>query len=151
MAAQADRSIEDELRERVAATAFYRELGISLVRAVPGNVELTCSTSDGQLNVQGFVHGGLLATLADSAMGLAVRSALEPGRRHVTIELGLHYVRPARPGRLVAGGRTIRVGTSVAFAAADITEGDGRLLATATGTYSVTADADTGAGSYDAE
>ena len=39
------------------------------------------------LNLQGLVHGGILATLADSAMGLAVRTVLEPGRRHVTVTL----------------------------------------------------------------
>jgi uncharacterized protein (TIGR00369 family) len=136
----ADDPLTHDLRERVATTAFYRELGISVVRASRGEVELACAPTDAHLNVQGFVHGGIVATLVDTAMGLAVRSALETGRRHVTIEIGVHYVRPVRPDRLAAVGRTVRVGSSVAFATAEVrSEDDDRMLATATGTYSVTA------------
>jgi uncharacterized protein (TIGR00369 family) len=81
----------------------------------------------------------VVATLADTAMGLAVRSELESGRRHMTIEIGVHYLRAVRPGALVAIGKTVRVGSSVAFASVSITSGDDRVVATATGTYSVTA------------
>jgi uncharacterized protein (TIGR00369 family) len=140
-------TLAEELRERLDSTTLYRELGISLVRAAQGEVELACEPTDAHLNLQGFVHGGVIATLADSAMGLAVRSALERGRRHVTIELGLHYLRPVRPGQLVAIGRTIRIGTSVALASAEVKRVEGPELATASGTYSVTADA----GGYGAE
>ena len=134
----ADDAISEDLRGRVASTAFYRALGISIARAGRGEVELACAPTDAHLNLQGFVHGGLIATLVDTAMGLAVRSALEAGRRHVTIEIGVQYLRPVRPGPLAAIGRTARVGSSVAFATAEVRGEDNRVLATATGTYSVT-------------
>ena len=134
-----DDAITADLRDRVASTTFYGELGISVLRASPGEVELAAAPTEAHLNVQGFVHGGVIATLVDTAMGLAVRSALEAGRRHVTIEIGVHYLRPVRPGPLSAIGRTVRVGSSVAFANAEVTDDNGRLLATASGTYSVTA------------
>ena len=70
-------------------------------------------------------------------MGLAVRTALEPGRRHVTIEMGVHFLRPAHPGRPRARGRAVRVGREVAFAEADVVDPDDRVLARATGTLSV--------------
>jgi len=133
-----DDAITADLRDRVASTAFYGQLGISVIRASPGEVELAGAPTEAHLNVQGFVHGGVIATLVDTAMGLAVRSALEAGRRHVTIEIGVHYLRPVRPGAISAIGRTVRVGSSIAFATAEVTSHDDRLLATATGTYSVT-------------
>lgn len=88
-------------------------------------------------NLQGLIHGGLLATLADVAMGLAVRTAVEPGRRHVTIELSVRFLRPGRLGPIIAKGRTRRVGRQVAFAEADVVDPTGRVLAAAQGTYSV--------------
>ena len=60
------------------------------------------SSTSTMLNLQGFAHGGVLATLADAAMGLSVRSALEPGRRHVTVELSVHYLRPVTRGTVHA-------------------------------------------------
>ena len=84
------------------------------------------------------MHGGILATLADTAMGLAVRTVLEPGRRHVTVQLGIEFLSPGRPGTITARGRTVKIGTQLGFAEADVMNADGRLLARAHSTLSVT-------------
>lgn len=129
--------IEEDLRRRVGASPFHRGLGITVERASVGEVTLSLIARPDQLNLQGSVHGGVLATLADTAMGLAVRSAIEPGRRHVTIELGVHYLRPANAGPVEATGRAVRVGSQIAYAEADLSDGSGRLVARAAGTFSV--------------
>jgi len=131
-------SILDELRRRVDDSPFHRAFGLTVEDASAGTVRLGWSAKEEHLNLQGLVHGGVLATLADVAMGLAVRSAIEPGRRHVTIELGVHYLRPASPGDVHAVGRVVRVGRQIAFAEADVLDGSDRLLAKGSGTYSVT-------------
>lgn len=126
-----------DLRERVASSPFHSGMGMSVASAIPGHVVLEMEARPEHLNLQELVHGGIVATLADSAMGLSVRSAIETGRSHVTVELGIHYLRPARPGRLVAEGHVLRVGSQLAFAEASVLDHEGRLLARATGTYSV--------------
>ncbi len=108
--------------------------------ATGGTVRLAWEAGPDDLNLQGLVHGGLLATLADMAMGLAVRSALEPGRRHVTIELSVRYLLPTAPGPVSAEGRVARVGTQIAFADADVWDAKGRAVVHAGGTYSVTSE-----------
>lgn len=130
-------TIVGELRNRVGASAFHRAFGIEVDDADHGEVTLGWNARDEHLNLQGLVHGGMLATLLDTAMGLAIRSALEPGRRHVTIEMGVHYLRPAHPGRLRARGRVARIGREIAFADAEVLDGQDRVLARATGTFSV--------------
>lgn len=130
-------AIIDELRSRVARSTFHRSFGMEVDEATRGEVVLGWEAREEHLNLQGLVHGGVLATLLDTAMGLAVRSALEPGRRHVTIEMGIHYLRAAHPGRLRARGRVARVGREIAFADADVVDGQDRVLARATGTFSV--------------
>jgi uncharacterized protein (TIGR00369 family) len=129
-----------DLRLRLASSPFHAGLGVEVVDAAAGTVTIAIDVGPERLNLQGLVHGGLLATIADTAMGLAVRTQVEPGRRHVTIQLGVQYLRAGRPGTIQARGRTIRVGGQVAHAEADVHGDDGRLLARAQGTYSVTAE-----------
>jgi uncharacterized protein (TIGR00369 family) len=130
--------LRQDLRELVEESPFYAWTGITVATAEPRAVRLELELQDHHRNIQGFAHGGTLATIADAAMGLSVRSAREPGRRHVTIELAVHYLRPATTGRIAASGKVIRVGTEIAFAEAVVTEANGRELVRATGTYSVT-------------
>jgi uncharacterized protein (TIGR00369 family) len=126
------------LRDRLQDSEFYRWAGVEVIDASPGVVEVVFEANSQHLNLQGLVHGGILATLADTAMGLAVRTVLEPGRRHVTVQLGIEFLSPGRPGRITARGRSVKIGTQLGFAEADVMNADGRLLARAHSTLSVT-------------
>lgn len=127
----------DALRAAVADSAFYRWSGMTLEDVRTGAVTLGLDLEEHHVNIQGLAHGGVLATLADAAMGLSVRSAVGPGRRHVTVEMGVHYLRPVHRGTIVARGRAVRVGREIAYAEAEIADERGRTVARATGTYSV--------------
>ena len=132
----------DDLATFVEGSPFYRWSGIRVAAVEPGSVSVSLDLSEHHANLQGFAHGGVLATLADAAMGLSVRSALEPGRRHVTIELGVHYLRAIKTGTVTATGQAVRIGREVAYAEAAVTDERGTDLARASGTYSVTAPRD---------
>ena len=135
-----DPAIVEDLRRRIAASPFHAGFGISVEHAAAGEVRLGWEARPDHRNLQGLVHGGILATLVDIAMGLAVRTVVGPTRRHVTIDLHVQYLRPARPGRLEALGSVVRVGTNVGFAEGSVMDAAGRLLIRASGTYSVTED-----------
>ena len=132
-----DQALFDELRERLEAAPFYQWSGVTLVSAEPGQVSVALEAGPQHLNLQGLVHGGLLATLADTAMGLAVRTLLESGRPHVTAQLGIQYLRPAAEGRIIARARVLRAGRLVAHAESDVVDSGENLLAKATATLSV--------------
>jgi uncharacterized protein (TIGR00369 family) len=125
------------LRSRVAASAFHRWAGVEVVDARPGAVTVRIDVGEDHVNLQGLVHGGMLAILADTACGLSVRSAIEPGRLHVTTDLDIHFLSPARPGALVGRGSAVKIGRSLAFAEASIEDGEGTLLARAQARFSV--------------
>lgn len=125
------------LRDRLATSGFHTWAGMEVVDAAPGEVTVAMRVEQRHVNLQGFVHGGMLAILADTACGLSIRSAMEPGRLHVTADLDIHFLAPAKPGRLVGRGKAITVGRSLAFAEASIEDGDGRLLAKAQSRFSV--------------
>jgi uncharacterized protein (TIGR00369 family) len=130
-------NLHQDLAARMDGVAFYGWAGISLVSAQEGQVEVEMDVRPHHLNLQGFAHGGMIATLADTACGLAVRTRVEPGRRHVTAQLNVNYLAPAQPGRIVARGIVVRVGMTVAYAEAEVIDARGRTLARATSVLSV--------------
>jgi uncharacterized protein (TIGR00369 family) len=126
-----------ELRTRLERSSFHSWAGMEVVSASAGEVTVAMDVEDRHVNLQGFVHGGMLAILADTACGLSIRSAMERGRLHVTTDLDIHFLAPAGPGRLLGRGQAVKVGRSLAFAEASIEDGEGRLLARAQSRFSV--------------
>ena len=127
----------EALRTRLATSAFHSWAGMEVTEARAGEVTVAMDVLDRHINLQGLVHGGMLAILADTACGLSIRSAMEPGRLHVTTDLDIHYLAPAEPGRLFGHGKAIKVGRTLAFAEASVEDGEGRLLARAQSRFSV--------------
>ena len=76
-----------------------------------------------------IVHGGMVTTLLDTAMGGACWSLLEENESFLTAELRTEFMRSARPGVLRAEGRVIQRNRRVAFCAADLYDAAGELLA----------------------
>ncbi len=89
---------------------FTGVVGIERVFAREGRSEVRLAITPDLLNPLGIVHGGVIAALADEAIGLAAYSLLPPGAACVTAELHLHFLLPARQGLLVARGTIWRCG-----------------------------------------
>lgn len=78
-----------------------------------------------------IVHGGLVTTLLDTAMGGACHSVLEAGETFLTADLRAEFFRPTRPGTLRAAGRVIHRTKRMVFCAADLNDAEGIHLASA--------------------
>ena len=76
-----------------------------------------------------IVHGGMVTTLLDTAMGGACWTVLGEGESFLTAELRTEFMRSARPGTLRAEGRVVQRNRRVAFCAADLFDASGELLA----------------------
>jgi uncharacterized protein (TIGR00369 family) len=76
-----------------------------------------------------IVHGGLITTLLDTAMGGACWSILPDAETFLTADLHVEFLRAARPGTLRAEGRVVHRTKRIVFCAADIHDGDGTHLA----------------------
>ncbi len=111
-------------------------LGYDVVEVASGRVVVTAEPGVNHLNPAGTVHGGLAATLLDSAMGLAVQSTLEKGIGSTTLEFKISLVRPITPetGPIRAEGVVLNCGRRVGTAEGRITDRAGRLLAHGTTT-----------------
>jgi uncharacterized protein (TIGR00369 family) len=111
-------------------------LGFRLVEAEEGRVVFELDPGERHYNPIGSVHGGVAATLLDSAMGATVHSTLPQGSAYVTLEVKLNLVRAisADTGRVRAEGRVIHRGGTVATSEADLRDRQGKLLAHGTST-----------------
>jgi acyl-CoA thioesterase len=84
------------------------------------------------------VHGGVLFTLLDTALGRAVIEELPEGRGCATVELRINYFRPVQHGTVRASGRCVLKTRSLAYAEGDVVNDEGKLLARASGTFFLT-------------
>jgi uncharacterized protein (TIGR00369 family) len=111
-------------------------LGMELVDVSEGRVRFALEPQETHYNPLGTVHGGVLATLLDSATGCAVHSVLPAGIGYTTLDLNSRYLRPvtAATGRIVATGVVLSKGSRTALAEARLTDSRDRLLAHATST-----------------
>ena len=111
-------------------------LGFDIEEVEEGRVVFTAETGEHQYNPIGVVHGGVAATLLDSAMGSAVHSRLPRGRGYTTLEIKVNYVRAIKrdSGPLRAIGTVVHMGGKTATAEARLLDGEGRLVAHATTT-----------------
>jgi uncharacterized protein (TIGR00369 family) len=102
----------------------------------PGVVVMYSTPGFRHYNPIGSVHGGYAATLLDSAMGLAVHSALPAASGYTTLEFKISFIRgmTENTGPVRTEGRILNVGRRAATAEARITDAKGRLLARATTT-----------------
>ena len=117
------------------ATAPIAELvGFDLVELGEGRASFAMDPAERHYNPLGTVHGGIAATLLDSAMGCAVHTTLEANETYTTLELKVNFVRAITEatGRVVAEGAVIHRGRRIATADARLTDEEGRLLAHAT-------------------
>ena len=136
MGTDADRLTE--VRERFASSEFHRTfLRAQLERVAPGEVDVSLLVETRHLNLAGTLHGGLIATLADTATGLAFRTTLKAGTTFLTSSISVTFLRPGRPGKVTAKGRVVKRGIRFGYAEADVEDGEGRLLARATATFTV--------------
>ena len=132
-----------EVRERFERSQFHTSfLGARLRRVSRGEVDVELDVGPQHLNLFGTMHGGLIATLADTATGLSMLTALEAGTTHLTTSLSVTFLAPGRAGAVTARGRVLKHGRRFGYAEADVVNEAGDLLARATATFTILPECD---------
>ncbi len=114
-------------------------LGMWIEEVSEGRVVFAAKPGEDVYNPIGTVHGGLAATLLDSAMACAVHSTLPAGTAYTTVELKVNYLRAMtdKTGVVTCEGKVIHVGGRIATAEGRLTDASGKLLAHGTTTCMV--------------
>lgn len=127
-----DKWLFDTLEQSLRETPFYKLLGIQLVELSSGVAVLKVIPTQEHTNPMGIVHGGLLMSIADAAMGNAIRSL---GGRGVTIDMSTAFMSSATiNNEIVSTGQVLKSGNNLYFAEAKVTS-NSKLLVHCKGTF----------------
>ena len=122
----------------MAASRAWDWLGMRLVETREGTAVVEMTSTEDMANHSGFVHGGMISTLADSAMGRSVRTLNPAVTRAMSFDLKLSFINAAKIGeKLRATGHVIHGGRRTVVAECRVEGKDGRLVATASATFAV--------------
>ena len=117
------------VRESFSRQKAMALIGASLAAVEAGRVEIALPYRDDLTQQKGFVHGGIIGMIADTACGYAAFSLMPAGGSLVTVEYKMNILTPARSS-LVARGEVIRPGRTLTIARAEVYAEDGKHVAT---------------------
>ena len=110
----------DELRRFMTGLVpYWQTLGLELLEVEPGRAVFAANVRP-QLLQNGVLHGGVLASIADSACAVAAISRVYPANYATTINLQVSYLKPVLEGRFRAVGRCLKAGKNVLFSEAQV-------------------------------
>jgi len=115
-------------------------LGMQIVTAESGIGRVSIQIDERLMHPQQIVHGGVIFTLADTAMSMALISVLPVGTPFGTLEAKINYMLPVYKGELLAEGKIVHKGRSTAVLEAtvfNIIEGEQHTIARILGTFSI--------------
>ncbi len=115
-----DPAFEARVRDSFARQPFMAHLGARLTALAPGFCEITAGYRRELTQQHGFVHGGVLASIADSAAGYAAFSLMPAGASILTVEYKLNILRPGRGEAMIARGRVLKPGRTLTVVQADV-------------------------------
>src|SRR5579863_1265401 len=123
------------MREAIRGMPFNELVGIRLARVHKDGVTIDCKLRPELLNAHGILHGGVTATLADAAVGIAISLKVGRPRAPTTVELKLNYLRPVSGVKITARSRLLRMGTTLCIGRVDLFDDAKELVGTALCTY----------------
>ena len=132
-----DSAFEARVRGSFARQRVMQAIGASLTRVSPGEVEIVLPFREDLTQQHGFLHAGIVSTIADSACGYAAYSLMPADAAVLTVEYKVNFLSPAQGDRMIARarvtqpGRTVTVCTCEVFAVKNAKE---RIVATMLGT-----------------
>jgi len=129
MNAPADPQFAARVRESFGRQKAMGLIGASLALVEPGYVEIALPWREDLTQQKGYVHGGILGMIADSACGYSAFSLMPPDCSLVTVEYKINILTPAT-GSLIAKGRVVKPGRTLTVARAEVYSDDGKHVAT---------------------
>ena len=128
-----DPDYEAKVRTSFGQQTAMQTLGAVMGKVGPGEVEIEMSYRADLAQQHGFIHGGIVAAIVDSACGYAALSLSAPDTAVLTVEYKVNFMAPAKGERLLARGQVVRTGTTIAVCKGDVLAYDGgeeKLVAT---------------------
>ena len=122
---------EQRIREAFESVPFAHLLQLQLGEMKRGAATLHLEVRDDLRQNNGVVHGGVIASLVDTAAAFAILTLLERDQTSTTVDLTIHYLRPLSSGQTTAQARVLRAGRRIMVIKVDVLDESKTLVATA--------------------
>ncbi len=132
-----DEKLFKDVERRYYEARFVADLGMHLIDVEPGSAVSVLKVEERHLQQDGFVHAGVVATLADHTGGAAAWTLVEPHETVLTVEFKIHFLNPARGPLLTCRSRIMRPGRRITSAESDVENEDGTHAAKLTMTLAI--------------
>ena len=116
---------------------FNKYIGIRVLEKHDDGVTVECPIREELMNGAGVAHGGVAASVADTAMGIALHRQLGRECKIATIEMKINYLSPITDGSMVARAHLIKIGKRVSVGRVDVFDGERNPIAVALVTYAI--------------
>jgi uncharacterized protein (TIGR00369 family) len=127
----------EQVRKVANSSPYHRLLGIEATEIREGESRIQMLFKQELTHPYGIVHGGAIASLADSAVAMALISLVEPKDRITTIEFKINFFVPVSKGELRAHAKIIHKGSKTAVGDVEVINEGGELVAKVIATYSI--------------
>ncbi len=128
----------ERVNQMINCSPYFDLLSMKISGVGAGFSELEIELAKKHLQPFGFVHGGVFASIIDAAAFWSLFYEIESQDTGLTtVDLKLNYLAPAVSGKLIAKGRQIKLGRTLGYADAEVTDTAGRILAHGTSTVIV--------------
>jgi uncharacterized protein (TIGR00369 family) len=115
-----DPAFESRIRESFARQGVMKTIGAHLAQVSPGEVRIELPYSKGITQQHGFVHAGILSTIADNACGYAAYTLMPADAEVLGVENKINFLAPAKGERFVSIGRVVRAGRTLAVCSGEV-------------------------------
>jgi uncharacterized protein (TIGR00369 family) len=113
-------SFEADIRESFSKQTAMSTIGAQLTKVGPGLVEISIPYSADLTQQNGYLHGGIITTIADSACGYAAYTLMPPNSEVLSVEFKVNLLRPARGKNFIATAKVIKPGRTLTVTRADV-------------------------------
>ncbi len=128
----------EKLISLVNSCPYFTLISMKIVEIGLGYARLEIDLAKKHLQPFGLVHGGVFATIIDSAASWALFYGIEDHDAGLTsVDLKLNYLAPAVAGKLIARGRQIKIGKTLGYAEAEVADQTGKMVAHGTSTIMI--------------
>jgi acyl-CoA thioesterase len=127
----------NKIRGVTNRSPFYQLLGMKVLEIRGGKCTIEMPFRKELTHPYGIVHGGAIASLANSAVAMALISLVKPNDRITTIEFKINFFAPIRQGKLTAKAKIIHRGSKTAVGDVVVIDDEGRLVSKVIATYNI--------------
>jgi uncharacterized protein (TIGR00369 family) len=131
---------KEALSKLINRSPYFSLISMEIKELEWGTSVLEVELEEKHLQPFGYVHGGVIASVMDAAAFWAVFPQVKDGLGLTTVEIKVNYLAPVKKGKLVAKGRCIKIGKTLALGEAYINSAEGNLLAHGTATMMIVPD-----------